>query len=485
MIKTLHLFKLLTISILAIVLSGCGSLFYQATEPAPARLGEETASSIDLKTFPDPYEQIVVAVYKFRDQTGQYKPSDNGASWSTAVTQGGTSILLKALEDSGWFIPIERENVGNLLNERKIIRSSRAQYNTQTGNGDTKNLLPPLLYAGVILEGGVVSYDANVVTGGAGLRYFGVGGSSQYRQDRVTVYLRAISTSNGKVLKTVYTTKSILSQALDGGLFQFVQFRRLLEAEIGFTYNEPAELAVRDAIEKAVISLIIEGIEDGLWSLGDESDKENEILKAYRKERADVAKTDMFGSKMDNRRGTIGLQIATTSLLYKGDFPDPVLKTGGEIGLSYSPTPTTGFHFNYGFSRFKTKDFFEEKVSYFELAGSYRIFPHDSFTPYLSGGLGLITQNENTAFDFVNVYPKAHVGVGLEYLITKNVGIRASLDYHFIFSDEIDNMEQGRFNDFYWRGNIGVNFYFGKPLQGKRKFSNGIGESTVPKDDGF
>lgn len=484
MIRQLHVFKLLAISILILTLNSCGSLFYQATDPAPARLGEETASSIDLKTLPDPYEQIVVAVYKFRDQTGQYKPSDNGASWSTAVTQGGTSILLKALEDSGWFIPIERENVGNLLNERKIIRSSRAQYNTQNGNGNDKNLLPALLYAGVILEGGVVSYDANVVTGGAGLRYFGVGGSSQYRQDRVTVYLRAISTSNGKILKTVYTTKSILSQALNGGLFQFVQFRRLLEAEVGFTYNEPAELAVRDAIEKAVISLIIEGEEDGLWNFGDESDKDHEIIEAYKKERAEVPQTDMFGSKMDNRRGTIGLQIASASLLYKGDFPDPVLKTGGEIGLMYSPNPTSAFHFNYGFSRFKTKDAFERKVSYFELAGDYRIFPHDNFTPYLSGGLGLITQNENTAFDYVNVYPKAHVGAGLEYLITKNVGIRASLDYHFIFSDEIDNMEQGKFNDFYWRGNIGVNFYFGKPLQGRRKFSTGQGKREL-KDDGF
>jgi curli production assembly/transport component CsgG len=198
-----------------------------------------------------------------------------------------------------------------------------------------------------------------------------------------------------------------------------------------------------------------------------------------------VPKTDMFGSKMDNRRGVFGAQIASTSLLYKGDFPDPVLKTGGEIGLVYSPNPTAAFHFNYGFSRFKTKDAFESKVSYFELATDYRIFPHDSFTPYLSGGLGLITQNENTAFDFVNVYTKAQVGAGLEYLITKNVGVRASLDYHFIFSDEIDNMEQGRFNDFYWRGNIGINFYFGKPLQGRRKFSTGKGKSEGLKDDGF
>ena len=95
----------------------------------------------------------MTAVYKFRDQTGQYKPSDNGANWSTAVTQGATTILIRVLEESGWFIPIERENISNLLNERKIIRSSRAQYEK---NEDV--LLPPLLFAGVILEGGIISY---------------------------------------------------------------------------------------------------------------------------------------------------------------------------------------------------------------------------------------------------------------------------------------------------------------------------------------
>jgi len=217
--------KLVPLLSLLFLLSSCGTLLRQSFETSRARLGEETQETAELKNLPLPKEKIVVAVYKFRDQTGQYKPSETGTSWSTAVTQGATTILIKALEDSKWFVPIERENVGNLLNERKIIRSSRAQYNS---NGGQDQLLPPLLYAGVIIEGGIISYDANVITGGAGLRYFGAGGGGQYRQDRVTVYLRAISTSNGKVLKTVYSSKTILSQAVDVGLFRFVKFQKLL-----------------------------------------------------------------------------------------------------------------------------------------------------------------------------------------------------------------------------------------------------------------
>jgi curli production assembly/transport component CsgG len=453
-------------------LTGCGSLLYQPVEQTKARLGEETQSTLDLKSLPEPREKIVVAVYKFRDQTGQYKPTEGGTSWSTAVTQGATNILIKALDDSGWFVPIERENVGNLLNERKIIRSSRAQYNTQKGDGTQQDaLLPALLYAGVILEGGIVSYDANVITGGAGLRYFGASASSQYRQDRVTVYLRAVSSSNGKILKTVYTSKTILSQQVDAGLFRFVRFRRLLEAETGFTYNEPSELAVTEAIEKAVMSLVIEGIQDKLWDPLEARKMAESPVKEYLKEKEMIPKTDIFGKKIDNRRGMLALHGASSSMLYQGDFPDPIIKTGIETGATLTLSPALGATMNYGFSSLSTKKFYTAKVSYLEAGFVYRIFPYDTFTPYLKSGLGIMTQNLENRFDFGQPwYAKAQVGAGVEVLMNDAAGLFLSADYHFLFSDGFDLMEQGKYNDFFWKGNVGLHFYFGKKVEGKRKF---------------
>ena len=202
---------------------------------------------------PEAKNKIVVGVYNFRDQTGQFKVQDNGSSFSTAITQGSTTILLKALEDTKWFRPIERENLSNLLNERNIIRSTRQEYRKTSNPNEPQ--LPPLLYAGVLLEGGIVSYDSNIVTGGLGARYFGLGSSAQYRQDRITIYLRAISTSNGEILKTIYVSKTILFQSLDASLFRYVKFKRLLEVETGITKNEPIHMAVTEAIEKAVESL--------------------------------------------------------------------------------------------------------------------------------------------------------------------------------------------------------------------------------------
>ncbi|MCU0349102.1 MAG: hypothetical protein MUC59_19340 [Saprospiraceae bacterium] len=465
-----NLYKALIVITLAMMASGCGSYLYQPIQQTKARLGEETQSTLDLRSLPGPKEKIVVAVYKFRDQTGQYKPTEGGTSWSTAVTQGATNILIKALDDSGWFVPIERENVGNLLNERKIIRSSRAQYNNETGEGKD-NLLPPLLYAGVILEGGIVSYDANVITGGAGLRYFGVGGSSQYRQDRVTVYLRAVSASNGKILKTVYTSKTILSQQLDGGMFQFVKYKRLLEVETGFTYNEPSELAVTEAIERAVMSLVIEGVDDELWTPQEPRLMAESPVKEYKKEKEMIAKTDIFGKRIDNRRGIVAVQAGAASLLYQGDYPNPLLTTGLDLGFQVNPSPALGLGFNFGLNSLSTKKFYSSQVSYFDFSASYRLFPYDQFTPYLTGGIGFLTENRETRFDFGSpFYPKLHVGAGFEVLVNDATGIRFSADYNYLTNDRLDLVEQGKYNDFFWRGNIGVNFYFGRKVEGARKF---------------
>ncbi|MFK7771507.1 MAG: CsgG/HfaB family protein [Saprospiraceae bacterium] len=461
--------KIILTFLLFLMWSGCGRVVYQPIKNTSARLGEATESTIRLRSLPPPKDKIVVAVYKFRDQTGQYKPSNTGASWSTAVTQGATTILIKALENSNWFVPIERENVSNLLNERKIIRSSHSQYSA--GNGGNTPVLPALLFAGVILEGGIISYDSNVITGGAGLRYFGTGGGSQYRQDRVTIYLRAVSTSNGKILKTVYTSKTILSQAVDIGIFRFVKFGRLLEAETGYTYNEPSDMAVTEAIEKAVESLIIEGIEDKLWELKEPRMIVDRAILDYKKERKRIPKTDIFGKEMNNRRKSWMIGGASSSLYYMGDYPGSKLRTGIGLQLKYTPNPSFSGYLNYGLSEMATEQYYNADVSFLELGGEYRLLPFDVFTPYVFGGGGVITENVTGRFDLGNqFYQKVNIGGGIEYMLNNNVGIRASVDYNYIFSDEFDDIQQGKYNDFYWRGNLGLNFYFGGKIKGQRKF---------------
>ncbi|WP_160152589.1 CsgG/HfaB family protein [Microbulbifer sp. ALW1] len=246
-----------------------------------AQLTPRVSTYRDLVNLPQPKGKILAAVYNFRDQTGQYKPAP-ASSFSTAVTQGAASMLMNVLSESGWFIPLEREGLQNLLTERKIIRAALAKPDAPENN----IMLPSLIAANVLLEGGVVAYDTNLRTGGAGARYFGIGADEQYRVDQVTVNLRAIDIRSGQVLHTVLTSKTIYSKAISADVFRYVKFKRLLEIELGTTTNEPAQMAMLSAMESAVIHLISQGIVNNSWALQNPEDINNPVLQYYLNENA-------------------------------------------------------------------------------------------------------------------------------------------------------------------------------------------------------
>lgn len=240
-------------------------------------LTPRTATFSDLTSLPEPRGKIVASVYNFRDYTGQYKRSP-ASSFSTAVTQGATAMLMSAMADSGWFVVLEREGLQNLLTERKIIRAALQKHN------DTPDLntdLPSLMSANVLLEGGIVAYDSNIKTGGLGVRYFGIGTSEQYREDQVTVNLRAVDIVSGRVLHSVLVSKTVLSMEITSGVYTFVDHKKLLESEAGVTTNEPAQLCVLAAIESALLHLIAEGVQKRLWALQNPDDLHSQIITRY------------------------------------------------------------------------------------------------------------------------------------------------------------------------------------------------------------
>ncbi|MEP1095193.1 MAG: CsgG/HfaB family protein [Cyclobacteriaceae bacterium] len=457
------------IFIFGLLLSGCSQYLQQPLRTSQSRLGVESTQHQILESLPEPEEPIVVAVYKFKDQTGQYKETDVGSSWSTAVTQGATSILLRALEESNWFVPIEREGLNNLLNERKIIRSSRGGYETQENSNQP--LIPPLLFGGVILEGGVISFDSNLMTGGAGARYFGLGSSGQYRIDRITVYLRAISTSNGRILKTVYTSKTILSQQVDVGIFRFVDFQRLLEAETGFTYNEPSEMAVREAIEKAVVSLIIEGAIDGLWKFQNPDDLNNNMVIGYQKEKLENESTNVFGTQFKDRRAGLSVGIHGAGWAYAGDYGESKMFPAAEIDLEVFSNRPVALNFAFGYGTIGTKDTYQADILLTEITANYRWFTKMPSTPYLRFGLGTIIEVDNNlpqeAGGFNTSYPFFISEIGYEHLIKDRLGLSLGANYRYAFDDDMDRVLQGKYNDAFWEGKIGVRYYF--PIRSKEK----------------
>lgn len=247
------------ISLLAIMLGGCSLIPKPDVNLTDAEVNPVSDTMKELKAKPGPKHAIPVAVYSFRDQTGQYKPQANVSSFSTAVTQGATSMLVQTLLDSGWFSPVEREGLQNLLTERKITNKNKG-----------KDELPALTDARLLIEGGIIAYETNINTGGSGLGYYGISASELFREDQVTIYLRAVDVYTGKVMMSVSTTKRVFSQEMRAGLFRYISFKELAEAEIGFTTNEPVQFCVLSAIELAVSELVQQGIDKGFWRTGHE-----------------------------------------------------------------------------------------------------------------------------------------------------------------------------------------------------------------------
>ena len=205
--------------------------------------------------------QPVVAVYKFQDLTGQRKSIDGYASFSTAMTQAPETYLIRALKQSGFFRVVERVGIDHITRERQIIRSTRQKF-----DDETEEL--PLLFAGILFEGGIIDYNTNLLSGGIGARYLGIGNSKQYREDTVIVAMRIVSVSTGEVLLENLTTKTILSVGLSNDFFRYIaDGTKLVEFETGNAMNESKSIALQSAIEIGIVNIIEQGIERGYWSV--------------------------------------------------------------------------------------------------------------------------------------------------------------------------------------------------------------------------
>ncbi len=271
--------------------SGCAELGRAGLDVAtpgtgllPPTPGAVTEASIKLRDLPPPAAPVAVAVYGYGDQTGQMKPvapTANVATLSRAVTQGATSILIKALQDAGsggWFTVVERERLDNLLKERRIIADMRMRYlGEQVVNPRRCRRCSSPASSSTAASSAMTAPQKPA---GSARTISAIGGNANYSEDTVTVYLRGTSVKTGQVLLSVVATKKILSYGVDGNAFRYVTFNRLLQAEVGFTRNEPGSLAVEQAIEQAVLQFIVEGSARGLWAFRDKG-FQSHIIEDY------------------------------------------------------------------------------------------------------------------------------------------------------------------------------------------------------------
>ena len=253
--------KLLLNSFLASTLlySGCETFQGPDEYPivAPTPLNEELNRLPILDGDP-----IYVGVSDFKDLTGQRKQADNYASFSSAVTQGAEAWLIESLLESGdWFKVLERGQLDSIMRERAVVQQTRQDFTDDDETG-----LKPMLFAGLLIHGGIIGYDTNYVSGGAGAAYLGLGAAEQHRKDVVTVSIRFVSTLTSEILLSSTVSKTIYSTSLGSDVFKYVKDAlNPLEVEYGFAKNEMVSVATRAAIDLAIVNLIEKGEEKGMW----------------------------------------------------------------------------------------------------------------------------------------------------------------------------------------------------------------------------
>jgi curli production assembly/transport component CsgG len=272
--------RLLKLQYLSVLLLSSCSIFNQFEDTYEQRfkandvVSIQDLQSVKLKNVNLPKVSPVVAVYpaSFTDQTGQRKSNSEFALFSTALTQQPNALLIRALKHAGdgkFFRVVERVGLDNLTKERQLIRSAREQF---ASDEDKKKQLQPLLFAGVLMEGAVISYESNLESGGIGARYLGIGNSIQYREDTVTISLRMVSVATGEVLLEVLSQKTIFSYGKSEDVFRFIEAgTELVEIELGNARNESSTIALMKTIEGAVLELIEQGYTKKYWVLQSEN----------------------------------------------------------------------------------------------------------------------------------------------------------------------------------------------------------------------
>ena len=257
----------LYLCLLAIFISSCAVLNHNEDLALTQDIKPSSVldlQSEELKNLPPATIMPTIAIYpnSFKDLTGQRRSNSSFALFSTAITQAPEAFLIRAFKHTAngkFFRVVERVGLDDLTKERQLIRSTRKEFKED-------NKMKPLLFAGLLVQGGVISYEANLRSGGAGARYLGIGNSKQYREDTVTISLRLVSVSTGEVLMETLVSKSIISTSVSQDVFRFIETgTELVEIEGGVAENESVSIALQKAIETGVLNIINIGIERGYW----------------------------------------------------------------------------------------------------------------------------------------------------------------------------------------------------------------------------
>lgn len=197
-----------------------------------------------LRAAPHPRQRVMTAVNSIQDQTGKL-------SFGLFGPDAGM-MLAQALQNAGggaWFAVVDRDSLDELAASHRFALDQ-----------------PRRRPRAVRVDCTITSVDSALERGGDGAALLGASANSPYWRISVTMDLRASSVFPGPVPVQVSVREELYAAPLRDGGVKYASLGAQLPARTGFSAESPPELAVREAMEKAVYRLVLRATARKLWA---------------------------------------------------------------------------------------------------------------------------------------------------------------------------------------------------------------------------
>jgi curli biogenesis system outer membrane secretion channel CsgG len=225
---------------LSLSAAGLGCCADYASGPTGAMFAPVSAwdakNNAGLTPAPHPRRKVMAAVYDIQDRTGKLGvgPSGAEAGW----------MLAQALQEAGggaWFEVVDRESL-EILSVRP---------------GGANRERPTAMRIDCVIKG----VESATEKGGEGASLLGGGANSPYWRIGVGLELRSVDARTGASMGSVSVQEKLYAAPLREGGFKYAAPGAQLAARADVRFNSPFELAVREAMVKAVHRLALRGVE--------------------------------------------------------------------------------------------------------------------------------------------------------------------------------------------------------------------------------
>ncbi|NRD19556.1 Curli production assembly/transport component CsgG [Winogradskyella eckloniae] len=155
-------------------------------------------------------------------------------------------------------------------------------------------------------------------------------------------------------------------------------------------------------------------------------------------------------------RGANAIDLAAGSTFIDGDYTEYALESYFRLG--YKCIISSHLNVNFIFNKYNiaVKDVYNQGFMSYDLNLELLLTPYTKCTPYVYAGGGY-----NTANSFESASTKAQAGLGIEYIVTSNIGLKLFGEYNYTFTDALDGLVEGTTDDMLLRVGLGLHIYFG------------------------